>query len=132
MMKIGSMWKDITESLFKRPATERYPFEKTAAPQRLRGMLIWDAETCSGCTLCQKDCPAEAIEVEVLDRKARLFNFTYYADRCTFCAQCVHSCNKNSIELSHEEWELAALDRQPFCFRWHSPEPEPVAETEEA
>lgn len=129
-MKIGSMWKDVTESLFKRPATERYPFEKTAAPQRLRGMLHWDAESCSGCTLCQKDCPAEAIEVEVIDRKAKQFKFTYYADRCTFCAQCVHSCNKNSIELSSDEWELAALNKTPFCFAWQSPEPEVVEEIE--
>ena len=129
MMKLGSMWKDVSKSLFVRPATERYPFEKSAAPQRLRGMLHWDADTCSGCTLCQKDCPAEAIEVEVVDRKSKQFTFTYYADRCTFCAQCVHSCNKNSIALSNQEWELAALDRTPFCCAWRSPVPESVGET---
>ena len=123
MMKIGSMWKDVTKSFFERPATERYPFERRPAPQRLRGMLHWDYETCIGCGLCQKDCPAEAIEVEVIDRKAKLFNFTYHADRCTFCAQCVHSCNKGSLMLSHDEWELAALNKTPFCFAWHSLEP---------
>jgi formate hydrogenlyase subunit 6/NADH:ubiquinone oxidoreductase subunit I len=132
MMKLGSMWKDVTKSLFERPATERYPFEKTAAPQRLRGMLDWDYATCTGCTLCQRDCPAEAIEIEVIDRKAKQFNFTYYADRCTFCAQCVHSCRAGSLEMLSDEWELAGFNLDSFCFDWRSPEPEPVAETEEA
>jgi formate hydrogenlyase subunit 6/NADH:ubiquinone oxidoreductase subunit I len=118
--------------LFERPATELYPFEKTAAPQRLRGMLDWDYATCTGCTLCQRDCPAEAIEIEVIDRKAKQFNFTYYADRCTFCAQCVHSCRAGSLEMLSDEWELAGFNLDSFCFDWRSPEPEPVAETEEA
>jgi len=129
MIKIGSMWKDVTKSLFVRPATERYPYEKTAAPQRLRGILAWDYATCTGCTLCQRDCPAEAIEVEVIDRKAKQFNFTYYADRCTFCAQCVHSCRVGALEMSHDTWELADLSLEAFHFSWRSPEQESVEES---
>lgn len=127
-MRIGSMWKDVSKSFFERPVTERYPFERHATPPRLRGLLHWDYTTCIGCGLCQKDCPAEAIEVEIVDRKAKLFNFTYHADRCTFCAQCVQSCNKGSLSLLHDEWELAALNKTPFCFAWHSPEPENIKE----
>ena len=61
--------------------------------------------------------------------KAKQFNFTYYSDRCTFCAQCVHSCRAGSLEMLSDEWELADFSLDSFCFDWHSPEPEPVEET---
>ena len=38
-MKFGSMIKDVLSSLFKRPATEKYPAERRPAPPRLRGKL---------------------------------------------------------------------------------------------
>jgi formate hydrogenlyase subunit 6/NADH:ubiquinone oxidoreductase subunit I len=38
----------------------------------------------------------------------------YRADRCTYCGQCVVACRFKCLELSHEEWELAALTKEPF------------------
>lgn len=113
-MRLGVMLKDVTTSLFQRPITERYPFERREAPERLRGRLVWTAEGCTGCGLCVKDCPAGAIEVFVLDKKARRFVFRYHVDRCTFCAQCVVSCRQGCLALAHDAWELAALDREAF------------------
>ena len=72
-MKIGVMFSDITTSLFQRPITEKYPFERREAPERLRGHLIWNSEKCTGCGLCATDCPANAIEMHVLDRKTKRF-----------------------------------------------------------
>jgi formate hydrogenlyase subunit 6/NADH:ubiquinone oxidoreductase subunit I len=113
-MKIGLMFKDVSQSLFKRPFTEKYPYVHYATPARLRGCLQWNSEGCTGCGLCAKDCPASAIEMNVLDRKAKRFVFTYHLDRCTFCAQCVVSCRQGCISMSSEDWELAALNREPF------------------
>jgi formate hydrogenlyase subunit 6/NADH:ubiquinone oxidoreductase subunit I len=115
-MKIGSMFRDVSASLFRAPATERYPFERRPAPARLRGRLIWNPQKCTGCGLCATDCPARAIEVLVLDKKAKRFVFHYQVDNCTFCAQCVHSCRQDSLDLSDEAWELAALDRDAFAL----------------
>ncbi len=115
-MKIGTMLGDITISLMHKPVTERYPFEHYPTPERLRGRLFWDAEKCTGCGLCTMDCPSEAIEVFVLDRKAKRFVFKYKVDSCTFCAQCVASCRQGSIQLSSEVWELAALNEQAFTI----------------
>lgn len=113
-MTIGAMLGDILESLFKKPVTERYPFERKAAPERLRGKLYWEPEKCSGCQLCVKDCPANAIELIVLDKVAKRFVMRYNPDRCTFCGECVESCRFDCLGLSSEDWELAALNRDSF------------------
>jgi formate hydrogenlyase subunit 6/NADH:ubiquinone oxidoreductase subunit I len=121
-MKLGSMFGDVMTSFFKEPVTERYPFVRSPAPVRLRGQLIWDRENCTGCGLCNMDCPAQAIEMIVIDKKAKRFVMRYQVDRCTFCAQCVHSCNKDCLEMSNDSWELAALGKESFTLYYGSPE----------
>lgn len=114
MSKIGTMFGDVLGGLLKKPATELYPFVREEAPEPLRGHLVWDSSSCTGCGLCAKDCPSSAIEMIVLDRKAKRFVMRYHLDQCTFCAQCVESCRQGCISLSHEKWELAALSRANF------------------
>ncbi len=113
-MKIGSMLGDLLQSLFKRPVTQMYPFKKTPAPERLRGRLFWDPEKCVGCQLCIKDCPANAIELVVLDKVNKRFVMRYHADRCTYCAQCVITCRFKCMNMSNEVWEEASANKQPF------------------
>lgn len=121
-MRIGAMIGDISRSLFAKPITEFYPFQKKPSPERLRGKLLFDATKCTGCKICVRDCPAAAIELHVIDKAAKRFVMTFHADRCTFCAQCVFSCNFDSLNLSHEEWELAALGRDAFAVPCGRPE----------
>jgi formate hydrogenlyase subunit 6/NADH:ubiquinone oxidoreductase subunit I len=113
-MKIGAMLGDVFRSLFRRPVTRQYPFERKAAPQRLRGKLHWDPEKCTGCLLCVKDCPAQAIEVFMVDKANKRFVMRYHLDRCTYCAQCVISCRPGALVMSNDEWELAATTKEPF------------------
>lgn len=115
-MKIGVMLGDVTNSLFRKPVTVRYPFERSEAPERLRGQLIWNAENCTGCGLCAMDCPAQAIEVIMIDKKAKRFVIRYHVDRCTFCAQCVYSCRQGSLEMSNDIWEMASLNKEAFTI----------------
>lgn len=115
-MTIGSLFGELISSLFKKPVTIKYPLEREAAPQQFRGKLVWDLEKCTGCGLCVKDCPAEGLELIVLDRANKRFVMRYNADRCTFCDQCVVSCRAQALELSRDEWELASLSRQPLNF----------------
>lgn len=113
-MKIGAMLSDVVVSFVRRPITEKYPFERRDAPERLRGHLLWDPENCTGCGLCAKDCPANAIEMFVLDKANKQFVLCYHVDRCTFCAQCVDSCRQDCLAMSSDQWELAAFDRDSF------------------
>jgi formate hydrogenlyase subunit 6/NADH:ubiquinone oxidoreductase subunit I len=114
-MKIGSMLGEILHSLFRRPATVRYPFGvRKAVPRRLRGILKYDPDKCVGCLLCMKDCPANAIEIIAVDKPNKRFIMRFNADRCSYCAQCVVNCRFHCIEMSPQEWERAALSRRAF------------------
>lgn len=113
-MKIGSMVGDIIKSLFKKPATIQYPVERIQAPDRYRGQLFWEPEKCTGCQLCIKDCPSDAIDLIVLDKVNKRFVMRYDMDRCTYCAQCIASCRLKCLNMSSEQWELASSKKEPF------------------
>lgn len=115
-MKLGTMFKDIVTSFFWKPVTEKYPFERREAPEHFRGRLLWNAEKCTGCGLCNMDCPANAIEMIVLDKKAKRFVMRYHVDRCTFCGQCVFSCRQDCLDMANDLWELAGPDREGFTL----------------
>jgi formate hydrogenlyase subunit 6/NADH:ubiquinone oxidoreductase subunit I len=114
MMRIGSMFSDVVASLFKRPFTERYPFVVKPVTQRMRGAVDYDMAKCTGCMACVRDCPADAIQVKVVDWKTKKFIFRYRTDRCIYCAQCVSSCKTNALSMSPVRWHLASTDRKPF------------------
>ncbi len=113
-MKIGSMLSDVLSAFFKKPVTQPYPFERKPAPVGFRGKLIYDPEKCSGCQLCIKDCPSNAIELITIDKANKRFIMRYHEDRCTFCAQCVINCRFKCLSMSDEQWEMAALTKAPF------------------
>lgn len=113
-MTIGAMIGDILKSLFKKPATEQYPFVKTAAPAQFRGKLTYDASKCTGCMMCMRDCPADAIEIITIDKVNKRFVMRYDMARCTYCAQCVVNCKFKCLDMSDEMWELASTEKKPF------------------
>ena len=117
-MKLGTMFGDIISSLFKRPATQLYPFKRLEAPATFHGKLIWKPGQCNGCSLCVKDCPSEAIEMITVDKAAKRYVMRYHADRCTYCAQCVQVCRFKCLEMSDTLWEMAALDRKGFMVHY--------------
>lgn len=117
-MKLGTMLGDVARSLVRKPVTEMYPFERREAPVQFRGRVKWDLEKCTGCGLCTRECPSNALELFVIDRKAKQFVMRYHVDRCTFCAQCVFSCRFDALAMSHDVWEMAATSRDGFTLTW--------------
>lgn len=113
-MKIGTMLKDVFESFFKKPATQIYPLEKVDTFDRFRGKLVYNPQACTGCCLCSKDCPSNAIELVTLDRAAKRFVLKYHLDRCVYCGQCVTNCKFKCMSMSSTDWELAAVKKQDF------------------
>lgn len=111
-MKLGTMLRDILESFFKDPATQMYPEEKIAPPERYRGELFFDPTVCTGCRLCIKDCPSKAIELVILDRAAKRFVLKYHRDRCVYCGQCVVNCKFKCMSMANSDWEHAVMNKE--------------------
>jgi len=93
-----------------------YPFERLDIPKGFRGKPIWDEEKCSlKCRgVCAMDCPAQAIVMEKIDKKAS--RPIFHLDRCTFYGQCAESCPFGAITLS-EEFELAQYDKESLISK---------------
>ncbi|MBK8025282.1 MAG: 4Fe-4S binding protein [Chloroflexi bacterium] len=113
-MKIKTVLGDMLSSLQHRPTTRLYPFVRRPVPIRLRGRLQWDPEKCTGCCLCVKDCPADAIEMITIDKANKRFVMRYHADRCVYCSQCTQNCRFKCLSMSSEQWEHAARSKEAF------------------
>ena len=66
-------------------------------PGKLRGKMTYNRETCIGCNLCIKVCPAHAIEAVPAAKKIRIF-----VSQCIQCGQCTEICPKQCLALSGE------------------------------
>lgn len=124
-LRLGAMLPEVFRHLFKRPATVLYPFEKNTVPKGLRGRPVMDPDKCIGCKMCERDCPAEAIEIKqesettAGDGKVkRRYSMTLYIDRCAHCAQCEEVCPvkpEKAVRLN-EFFEEAVFDRGALKF----------------
>jgi formate hydrogenlyase subunit 6/NADH:ubiquinone oxidoreductase subunit I len=95
--RLPAMIREIGSCIFKKPFTRQYPVVKVQVPEGYRGRHIFYPEKCISCGLCERDCPAKAIElVEVSGKRMPRF----FLDRCVFCYLCVESCPREAIKLS--------------------------------
>ena len=117
----GRMLLSVLSSLFKKPATIAYPYAKFTMPDHFRGQPKFDSSKCTGCRLCIRDCPAQAITItKVADRT---FEASIDLGKCVYCAQCAETCPRKVIEIS-TDFELAQTDRGTLKVTFHA---EPAA-----
>lgn len=115
-MKVTTIFRDLWQSLISDPATEPFPNSELNEPERLRGKLHWNPEQCTGCQLCVKDCPSDALKLFVIDQKNKEFVMAYDVGRCTFCAQCVQNCRFNCLEMTNDDWRLSDTSKDTFTI----------------
>ncbi len=121
-----SMLPKAFSQMFKKPWTNKFPAKYAPAnttkflanvstgkaklippietPPGFRGKIQYDKEKCTGCQLCIKVCPSEAIEFKPEEKKIKI-----YLARCTFCSQCNDVCSFNCLSMSNE-FLLASTD----------------------
>ncbi|MCW4015867.1 MAG: 4Fe-4S binding protein [Candidatus Bathyarchaeota archaeon] len=111
--RLPALIKDMGSCLFKKPFTQEYPFVSVQAPEGYRGRQTFDPEKCISCGLCERDCPAKAIElVEVSGKRMPYF----YLDRCIFCYQCAEGCPRNAIQLS-TNFEMSTTEKDELLVK---------------
>ena len=120
MKKTGRMVGQVLSSVFKKPATTRYPYLRSGAPTNFKAKIKFNPEKCIGCKLCMRDCPSNAINI--IDMGNKKYEAEFRLDKCIYCSQCVLSCLKGALETTNE-FELAQLDNKKLKIRFNA-EPE--------
>jgi NADH-quinone oxidoreductase subunit I len=111
---LEGMWVTL-RNLASRPPTVMYPKDKVVPPRRARGVIALNAEACTVCMLCARECPDWCIYIEghkveqppaepggrarsrsVLDR----FDIDFAL--CMYCGICVEVCPFDALFWSPE------------------------------
>ncbi len=120
-MNIMSFTKTAMKNLFSTPATRMYPQQPREYPQRTRGHVEIDMNTCVLCGLCSKKCPADAI---VVDRAAGTWSIERFG--CIQCNSCVESCPKKSLTMGQTYSQPAAEKKRDTYQKPQEPPKETV------
>jgi formate hydrogenlyase subunit 6/NADH:ubiquinone oxidoreductase subunit I len=116
LMKLRSFFyllPNIITNIFSKPRTMNYPTEPAAVSVNFRGSVRVHSSNCVGCSLCVRDCPAFALELEG-ETNGR-FRLIHYRDRCTYCGQCELSCRYKALYLDHA-YDEPSSDRRNFII----------------
>jgi formate hydrogenlyase subunit 6/NADH:ubiquinone oxidoreductase subunit I len=116
-MKIGVFIPELIRHLFKSPSTVDYPFKKLEVPKDFRGSPSLKPELCIACRACERDCPAEAIEITSVNEAEKRFSLMIHNDRCIHCAQCVDSCPTDAMQMD-TRFEISDYDRHNLKMDW--------------
>jgi len=141
--RISPIFKRAASHIFTKPATTKYPFVKPKLPDDARGKTVYEIKSCNiidigtgfpgltldvrsivgaNCRVCERDCPAKAIEIVEVEGKKRP---QIRLDKCIFCHQCVESCPRGAIKSS-DLYELATTDKLALIMK-----PDPKKATED-
>ncbi len=90
----------LIDAIFRGAETVSYPATALELPKGYRGALQLDEENCTGCGLCVRDCPANAL---ILNRESKSdFQLIHYPARCAYCSQCETACHHQAISHTNQ------------------------------
>jgi formate hydrogenlyase subunit 6/NADH:ubiquinone oxidoreductase subunit I len=127
-LSVTSSW------FFRRPLTIQYPdkIEKPVQemlPDGYRGLLEVDLGRCTGCALCQKNCPIGAVIVKVEKNAAtgvrEIVQFDIDIGRCMYCGLCSECCKFEALQHT-TDFEAVSCSPEGLVLHF-ARKPAPVA-----
>ena len=95
--------KTALSQLFSKPSTELYPIVQKEAAENYRGKLMFHADRCISCGMCERVCSGGAISTKIVETEdGQLITRIFFLGSCTFCGHCADFCAKNAIELTKD------------------------------
>ena len=102
--------KEAVQQLFSKPSTEAYPAAPAPAAPGYRGRIVFHADRCISCGMCERVCAGGAISTTSEEtEEGLLITRRFFLGSCTFCANCADFCVKNAIELT-DDYHMVARD----------------------
>lgn len=112
------------KTLFEKPITLQYPYEKPELRQDYRGLFILGLDICTGCMACARACPSECIFIETHRTQERqksgaklaVDRFDINFGLCCQCHLCVEACpvetdNNGKCIYMINEYEQSVYER---------------------
>jgi ech hydrogenase subunit F len=100
MMQFFIMARIVLKSLFRKPATIKYPFGPKVLSKAARGSIIIDISQCIFCGMCQRKCPTSAIVVNKEEKTWMVARLS-----CITCGYCVEVCPKKCLRMDNQYTE---------------------------
>ncbi len=116
--------------LFIPAVTIQYPTVKPELPERERNRLYVNMDDCIGCLQCERACPVNCIEIEIVKsipgedlgitsngKKKALWVTKFDIDiaKCCYCELCVFPCPTDCIYMT-DVYEFSEFERDNFIY----------------
>ena len=103
--------KEAISQLFSKPSCAMYPAVPSEAAPNYRGRIVYHADKCIGCGMCERVCASNAISrtVEKTEEGDKI-TLTFNLGSCTFCATCADFCSRKAIELTGDYHMIATKE----------------------
>ena len=103
--------KEAISQLFSKPSCAMYPAVPSEAAPNYRGRIVYHADRCIACGMCERVCSGNAITrtVEKTEEGDKI-TLTFNLGSCTFCATCADFCSRKAIELTGDYHMIATKE----------------------
>lgn len=105
--------KEAISQLFSKPSCAMYPAVPSEAAPNYRGRIVYHADKCIGCGMCERVCASGAITRTIEkgeDGQGDKVTLTFNLGSCTFCATCADFCSRKAIELTGDYHMIATKE----------------------